>query len=595
MLKEILQTRFGLKDFRPYQEGVCQAVVCGKDALLVMPTGAGKSLCYQLPGIALGGPTLVISPLIALIADQVARLKKQGFQAEGLHGGMERDLSRDVCSRYLRGELDFLFVAPERFGVPRFPEMLLKRKPALIAIDEAHCISQWGHDFRPDYRLLGDRIRDFRPAPIIALTATATPEVQDDIAEQLGLKNELRSIHGFWRSNIAVEVVEASKDEREEIARKILRDEKLRPAIVYVPTRKQAESMASALKEDYRAACYHAGMDPDDRERVQSQFLSGKKEIIVATIAFGMGIDKADVRCVIHSGLSGSVENYYQEIGRAGRDRKPSRAILLYSQADKQTQLYFHSQNYPEVSELERVLSKVPASEPAALSADEVAQKLRLPQQELQSAIQKLISHGAVRQDFQRRLYRGRAKWKENYQAIRAHSLAKIEGMVRFAEGDSGSAACRMSALVRYFGDVEEANQKCGHCDLCAPKANAFKRKGLEENREKVIARTLFALYQLEDSGSAALFKTAIPDSMVDRSTFDHILAVMSREGWVTLNSEKFEKGGREIAYTKVRITHRGREQAKRVEPDIKIWTGQGKSSSESSRKFKRSRRDREW
>src|SRR6202034_1035620 len=295
--------------------------------------------------------------------DQVAKLKQLGFAVERIHSGRDRASARQACIDYLNGKLQFLFIAPERLRVPGFPEMLAKRKPSLIAIDEAHCISQWGHDFRPDYRMLGQYLPSLRPAPVLALTATATPLVQKDIAAQLGLIEPTHFIHGFRRENIGIEIVEAMPSQRPSLAREILSDAKHRPAIVYAPTRKLAENLAVEWAAEFGVASYHAGLDAERRRRVQEEFMAGKLDVMVATIAFGMGIDKPDVRTVIHTALPGSVEGYYQEIGRAGRDGKQSRAILMHSYGDRHTHDFFFSRDYPDVALMDRVFSSLP-SEP---------------------------------------------------------------------------------------------------------------------------------------------------------------------------------------------------------------------------------------
>src|ERR1700761_4105819 len=268
-LSELLHSVFGHREFRAHQRQVCEAAASGRDVLLVMPTGAGKSLCYQLPALALGGTALVISPLIALMDAQAKKLTSLGLRVARIHSGRSREDSRQACRDYLAGELDFLFIAPERMRVPGFPEMLAKRKPSLVAIDEAHCISQWGHDFRPDYRTLGQHLPALRPASIVALTATATPAVREDIAAQLQLQKPAVFVTGFRRDNLAVEVVELSKPQRNPFTAKLLKPESARPAIVYAPSRKTAEELAAELNRQFPAAAYHAGLQPTVRERVQ--------------------------------------------------------------------------------------------------------------------------------------------------------------------------------------------------------------------------------------------------------------------------------------------------------------------------------------
>ena len=545
----LLASTFGHQEFRPYQEAACRAVTAGHDALLVMPTGAGKSLCYQLPGLARAGTTLVISPLIALMEDQVAKLQALGLVAERIHSGRSRLDSRRVCADYLAGNLDFLFIAPERLSVPGFPEMLARRKPTLVAVDEAHCISHWGHDFRPDYRMLGQRLPLLRPAPAIALTATATPLVQDDIAEQLGLAATQRFIHGFRRHNIAVEVAEMRPSLRRDAVHQILADPERRPAIVYAPSRKEAEALGQELADDFPAAAYHAGMIGESRDRVQSAFLGGELEVIVATIAFGMGIDKANVRTVIHTGLPGTLEGYYQEIGRAGRDGEPSRAILLYSYADRRTHEFFHGRDYPDLEALERIYrTATQDSQPAEM----LGQRIGLEDEIFQKALEKLWIHGGVEIDPEENVIRGHDRWRGPYRDQRDHKLAQLEQITRFAQ----SRDCRMLGLVRHFGDQEDSGKICGLCDVCVPGTCLVRRFRPPDTDEITAMRQIVAaLEEWDNQGTGQLFKKSCEGSGVDRKTFERLLSGLTSADLIKTHEDSFQKDGRTIRFQRASLT----------------------------------------
>ena len=552
-LPDLLRSAFGFEAFRPHQEEVCQAVAQGRDVLLVMPTGAGKSLCYQLPGIARGGVTLVISPLIALMEDQVAKLKQMGFRAERIHSGRHREESREVCFRYLEGNLDFLFIAPERLSVPGFPEMLAKRKPTLVAVDEAHCISHWGHDFRPEYRMLGQRLPLLRPAAVIGLTATATPLVQDDIIEQLALDNPLRRIHGFRRDNIAIEIVELTPSQRPPAVTKLLEDPARRPAIIYAPTRKSADSLAAELAAQFPAAAYHAGMMPELRDRVQSAFLSGKYEIVVATVAFGMGIDKPDIRTVVHTGLPGTVEAYYQEIGRAGRDAKPSRAVLMYSWGDRKTHEFFLDRDYPAVSELDRIFGKLPAQPESRLKLE---QRLGMDPIDFEKALEKLWIQGGAVIDPEENVQRGHDRWKGAYVEQRNYKLKQLDLIVRFAS----SQQCRMLDLVRHFGDQEDSQKPCGMCDVCAPaeSVSQTRRAPTQEERDALDV-IIEALKKRDGLAAGRLLEQVAPEALLDRKTFEKLLTGLFQAGLVKIVSDTFEKNGQTIEYRRIFLSQEGR------------------------------------
>ena len=559
-LHHLLRTRFRLDRFRPVQEPVCEAIAAGRDVLVVMPTGAGKSLCYQLPGLARQGTTLVISPLIALMEDQVAKLRELGLAAERIHSGRSRADSRAVCRAYLDGELELLFIAPERLRVPGFPEMLAQRELALVAVDEAHCISHWGHDFRPDYRLLGERLPALRPAPVAAFTATATSRVQADVVSQLGMERAERFIHGFRRDNIGVEVAERARDERPEVVETLLAKATRRPAIVYTPSRRAAEELGERLARRFPAAAYHAGMASEARDRVQAAFQAGELEVIVATIAFGMGIDKPDVRTVVHTGLPGSLEAYYQEIGRAGRDGDPSRAVLLYSWADRRTHEYFHEESYPPPARLERV-ARALSPEPEPMAA--LRERVGLEEGELHRALEKLWVHGGatvVRGGYGEEpvVSRGGSAWREPYAFQRDFRLAQLDEITAFAEG----TGCRMLHLVEHFGDQEDSGHPCGICDVCSPDLCTVRRFRPPDPLEAVVAsRVLDLLRENEAPSTGQLHRWSCGEGSspeLDRRSFEKLLAAMAREELVELTDDSFEKDGETIRFRRAALTVEG-------------------------------------
>ena len=588
-LQQLLHRVFGHRDFRPHQQQVCEAAAEGRDVLLVMPTGAGKSLCYQLPALARQGTALVISPLIALMDDQAQKLTALGLRVARIHSGLDRDASRQACRDYLAGDLDFLFIAPERMRVPGFPEMLAKRKPVLVAIDEAHCISAWGHDFRPDYRTLGQHLPALRPAPIIALTATATPTVQRDIAAQLNLHTPAIFITGFRRSNLAVEVVELSKPQRADFALKLLKSAESRPAIIYAQSRKDAEELATKLHKHFPTAAYHAGLDPGTRDRVQRAFLSGKLDVVVATVAFGMGIDKADVRTVIHVALPGSVESFYQEIGRAGRDGLPSRTILLHGFADRRLQEFFLEKNYPPTTDLERVARVLPEEFKPVNDIHNALLKKREPidRDTLDRAIEKLLATGVALMDMAgdvRLSEEASGKWQTGYEAQVAARRAQIDRMIAFAE----STTCRMAALVHHFGDTSDKAPTCGLCDICNPSGNSASAAHQPNQEERRQLRTILRALEGRGTSTGKLFTDL--KLTKHRDDFDTLLDALARAGLLTLTNDSFRTpDGKDVTYKKATITEEGHDPDEKALDTVWIRSGiadaptkksKGKSSS---------------
>ena len=401
--RAILSERFGYPDFRPGQERAVASVLAGRDTLVILPTGGGKSLCYQVPALVLPGLTVVVSPLISLMKDQVDALVARGLPAAFINSTLTSNEVADRMARAQRGELRMLYVAPERFDVPGFAERLKAIGISLLAVDESHCISEWGHDFRPSYL----RIREVRTRlggpPTIALTATATPEVRRDIATQLALREPETIITGFDRTNLSYHVVRTRTDDDKDVALVQALREHEGLAVVYAATRRAVDRITGVLESArIRAVGYHAGLDDSHRRDVQDAFMSERVRAIVATNAFGMGIDKPNVRLVVHHAMPGTLEAYYQEAGRAGRDGKPSTCVLLHAFQDRFTHEFFIKGAYPDRKLVETVYETLRRHSDdkgvvqLELSALPALVAGRSSEREVESAVRMLEQHGLV-------------------------------------------------------------------------------------------------------------------------------------------------------------------------------------------------------
>ena len=461
---------YGFESLRPGQEEAIQALLDGRDCLVVQPTGSGKSAIYQIAGLMIDGPTLVVSPLIALQKDQVDSIEaRNSAGAVVVNSAQPATESRENLERVEEGKAEYLFMAPEQLRKPETLAQLQAAGISLFVVDEAHCVSQWGHDFRPDYLDLGKVIEQLGHPPVLAMTATASAQVREDIAARLGMRDPEVLLGGFDRPNIHLRVdhFPSAKEKSDALVHRVRWASK--PGIVYVGTRKAAEAIMRALDEEgVQSLFYHAGLRPKEREAIQEQFMSGDAEVIVATNAFGMGVDKADIRFVYHFDMPESLDAYYQEVGRAGRDGEKAEAVLFFRAEDVGVQKYRTGTGKVDPEQIEKVTEAL-GKEDAPLDPAEVAAAVDLSERKVANLLHRLEDAGVVETlpsgEVQLAevlpvdaIVEAASEQQQGLQQIRRDRLRQIQ---EYAE----ISTCRREFLLAYFGDNFES--PCGACDNC--------------------------------------------------------------------------------------------------------------------------------
>jgi ATP-dependent DNA helicase RecQ len=475
-LQKKLREHFGFKQFRPGQVEVVRSAMKGRDVLAIMPTGSGKSLCFQLPALALEGMTIVVSPLIALMKDQADRLQERGIGVVALNSTLSAAQEREAKARIAAGKVKFVYATPERVARPEFRDLFRERRLDLFVVDEAHCVSQWGHDFRPEYLMLGDAIQDLGSPPVLALTATATADVIGDIRTLLRMPDADVVHTGFYRPNLELSVVQAVGARKKAWLVDFLRKFG-GTGIIYVATIKAVEELAVFLQESgIRVDAYHGRMNARQRAMAQDLFMKGMLRAVVATNAFGLGIDKPDIRFVIHYHLPGTLEAYYQEFGRAGRDGQTVRCTLLYDPADRKLQRFFQGGKNTTENDLVNAhhALKGLGDRPQLPTLPEVEAASPLSKVRLRNCLALLVACEVVRREKGNhyRLLRPDLTREQLGRLCRAYKdhqtrdQRKLEEMIAYAEGPT----CHWKKLLDYFGSDERGEATCGHCDRCLPR-----------------------------------------------------------------------------------------------------------------------------
>lgn len=512
ILLKALSEEFGLSGFRPQQDDIVKSLLAGRNTVVIMPTGGGKSLCYQLPAVLMDGVALVISPLIALMKDQVDALEDRGIAATLINSSLSLSEQSRRIQMMAEGRYRLVYIAPERFRHRFFVEKLKTIKLSFVAIDEAHCISQWGHDFRPDYLRVGNALERLNHPPVHAFTATATPEVRQDIMQTLQMHEPNIFVTGFERKNLEFKVVQVAKraEKFSHLARTI---ERLRTGIVYCATRKRVEEVSEQLNEwDVSHIAYHGGMEDGEREETQNEFITGKADVAVATNAFGMGIDRPDLRFVAHFEIPGSVEAYYQEAGRAGRDGLPSECVLYYNYADRRTQDFFIDGSNPDADFVRRTYAQLLELKDGANEIKASIQHLAdlvgsRNSMQIGSTVKLLADAGVLeRFDIPGERIRGTRILRpdltppeipldEQAMAMKAtRDRGKLEAMILYAT----HYGCRQVWIRDYFGEKEA--EECGLCDACE-NSSSEKRKPLPAEKLLILRKMLSGVARMSRRG----------------------------------------------------------------------------------------------